>query len=955
MTSRQIKTDGGAYIEGEAKTDGGDFIGRDKNVITDVKGNVHIGNIIYQKTKVEEFREALEDRIKDHAFNLILKFQRAELAQPHEPYRHLNFFDLEHKNIFFGRDEALRELVSLICANNQFSQLTLIHAPSGAGKTSLLRVMQPELQKQGTLPLYIFHPQEPVHTIKQTIFPDSPHPDILDDLPLHTFLSWASDPLRKKDLSLILILDQFEEFFIQLAEAQRRAFISSLKVCHEVADLPVKFVLAMRKDYFSDMDQFGIKTIYDNRFLLPPLTREQAREAIEGPIQGKPVKWEEASIERLLDNLAKGKMDPPQLQLICATRYKQLHLEEKKTLLTVSEEDLQSIYSDFLSKVMDLPDDDPDFPKDQRDLGWRLLKSHLITSHNTKISMPLVQLFKQIAPEPELNPVIDYLVDNRVLRRDTNAEGQPIVEITHDTLAEEIASRETKEEQREKLARELVNRELTVWLHFEKSLEYLMNKNTLKTLNNHREYLVQPTTEMLEFLFRSALAIGFEAEYWFEQAQAGEVNVELILLEYLKSKNFRERELSLTLLANLKGDYLPLLQGLLLDQYSKIRQAAICQLEQRYPSGEWRESLVYERYIPAGKFIIGNPEEDGHAEIYLDAFYIGRHPVTNADYKRYMDNIGRDFDMPKNRDDHPVVNVSLEEAEAYAKWANMRLLNEAEWEKAASWDEFSSVDNPKKRVYPWGNCFEPKLCNTLVTHEVTTPVGYFSDKGGDSAYGVADLTGNVWEWTSSQFSNNPLFNKSISGGVANTAFQGLGFSELGPYGDGNVSVSHHLFGMILEHFDLSEFQNLCDELSILYDNLPGRSLLCKVKELIKHFQQERRLDTLAEAIKSSRPHLYEPLKNIQLEIITDIDLKIDILNWILVNCFSKDELLDLCLEFIANYDYLLTVSHAERASELLNYLEYYGWLGYLDNELQKLRPNVINKFGSSTNSVLVSR
>ena len=185
--------------------------------------------------------------------------------------------------------------------------------------------------------------------------------------------------------------------------------------------------------------------------------------------------------------------------------------------------------------------------------------------------------------------------------------------------------------------------------------------------------------------------------------------------------------------------------------------------------------------IPPGEFLMGcdrvqaQDNERPTQKIYLDSYQIDTYPVTGRDYQRCIEKGGYDnsnywskegwqwkqenlITQPlywigsEERAEHPVYGVSWYEASAYAKFIGKRLPTEAEWEKAASWDE----THQQQRIYPWGEDLpDITRCNYGNQIGKTTPVGHYL--GGQSAYGCYDMLGNVWEWTDSWFAPYPNF------------------------------------------------------------------------------------------------------------------------------------------------------------------------------------------------------
>jgi formylglycine-generating enzyme required for sulfatase activity len=163
--------------------------------------------------------------------------------------------------------------------------------------------------------------------------------------------------------------------------------------------------------------------------------------------------------------------------------------------------------------------------------------------------------------------------------------------------------------------------------------------------------------------------------------------------------------------------------------------------------------------VPAGPFVMGSldgePDEAPPRQITLPAFYIDRHEVTHEQYAAFLAATGGkppvDWPggkMPAKLARHPIVNVTFSDAAAYAQWAGKRLPTEAEWEKACRGTE--------GRIYPWGNSSEKKKTAAPIgdnSKDHTWPVGSFPDD--ISPYGVMDMVGNAWEWTTSWYDAYP--------------------------------------------------------------------------------------------------------------------------------------------------------------------------------------------------------
>lgn len=150
--------------------------------------------------------------------------------------------------------------------------------------------------------------------------------------------------------------------------------------------------------------------------------------------------------------------------------------------------------------------------------------------------------------------------------------------------------------------------------------------------------------------------------------------------------------------------------------------------------------------VPAGEFIMGMdnsaPDERPRRTVNLPAFYIDKFEVTNKEFQAVFPT----HTFEERKADHPVTGVTWSQAVAYAEKVGKRLPTEEEWEKAAR-----GADG---REWPWGTTFDPELCNSQREQNPgTMKIGQF--RPGASPYGLLDMAGNAYEWTSSWYQPYP--------------------------------------------------------------------------------------------------------------------------------------------------------------------------------------------------------
>ena len=164
-----------------------------------------------------------------------------------------------------------------------------------------------------------------------------------------------------------------------------------------------------------------------------------------------------------------------------------------------------------------------------------------------------------------------------------------------------------------------------------------------------------------------------------------------------------------------------------------------------------------------------HPARSQNHTMDIPSFYMDIYPVTNREYKKFMDathydpkdryNFLKDWtqdNYPKGWDNKPVTWVSMEDARAYAAWAGKRLPHEWEWQYAAQGND--------KRLYPWGGTMEAdRMPMPDSSREMRAPTNVDAYRRGASPFGIMDMVGNVWQWTD-EYDDDHTRNAILKGG-----------------------------------------------------------------------------------------------------------------------------------------------------------------------------------------------
>jgi len=379
-----------------------------------------------------------------------------EEATGSRPYKFLDYYTQNDTPLFFGREQEIDTICSQILTHRSY----ILYGRSGVGKSSILRAgLMPRLRAEGHLVFALRSFTEPLHQMKSVLSlelglgtDETDMPATLDALVRRLYN-------QNTEHAVIVLLDQFEEFFLLLNEDQRQPFIDAVGTLLADEYSPIRFVFVLREDVLAEMNQFKqtLPEIFHHEYRLKRLDRTQASLAITGPALAVGCTYEPKLVEMLLDDLSEQDgVDPPHLQIVCDTLYDAR--DEKGTIATYAYERFggaSHILAEYLTRVLRR------FTSSDLTAVQNILLG-LISADGQRLVLRTAELESRLTRSPVQSTtppgnLIEELVAARVVRR-RSQDGESWLELAHECLIPEVSRWLTANVYEVKQARSLLER-----------------------------------------------------------------------------------------------------------------------------------------------------------------------------------------------------------------------------------------------------------------------------------------------------------------------------------------------------------------------------------------------------------------------------------------------------------------------------------------------------------------
>lgn len=450
---------------------------------------------------------------------------RRPSSEPRAPFIGLLPYRFADVDLFFGRDRHIDGLIGKLTAEH--TPLLIINGLSGVGKTSLLRAgLVPRLRQLE-------------YSVAYSQILDSPRSDVLRgisnafDMPLTDAslgIVEALDAVKHVSAHpLVLIIDQLERCFrSSQGDVEYTSFWKDIaRVLGGGYRHEVQLILSVRSDWLHAFQTVPLNVpVFDFLFLLNPLTEEEAKDALSGPLKYFNIAYEPELIEEVVSDLAfqKESVNPPELQIVGLALYRHARefAADGSIRLTVDDYNkLQGartiIRNHLVNTVNNLG------PSTQE--CWQILL-RLVGPENQRISKHTEELRGNLALQDFDNIIANLEQAHLVTRQISSRDNRPVYTLPHDYLVEEINKyvEQDLELQAWRTAEHYLEQGLIDWrnapkhTHQDESAELLLERTRYRYIWAHRAGFGPLAADVYLFLLSSALYHGDETfHYWLEQ------------------------------------------------------------------------------------------------------------------------------------------------------------------------------------------------------------------------------------------------------------------------------------------------------------------------------------------------------------------------------------------------------------------------------------------------------
>ncbi|MGJ3240769.1 MAG: SUMF1/EgtB/PvdO family nonheme iron enzyme [Anaerolineae bacterium] len=702
------------------------------------------------------------------------------VANPRNPYKGLRAFRADDTRDFFGRSVLIEDLLTTIENDSKKSRLLAVLGASGSGKSSVMMAgVLPKL-RQNHLDWIFLDPivpsANPIEKLTIALarqFENKSQKAIREDLLDRSTRGLHRLACELSDKPVVLYIDQFEEVFTLVEkEQERRQFIDLITSAVTDADGVLTVLLSMRADFYDRPAQYRElgSLIEKQHVLITPMTLADLYNVVQLPAQLPDVGM--AFDDNLVTEMVFAvREEAAALPLLQFTLDQLFQRREGNTLTKAAYDDIGGVQGALAQHAEATFNQ---LPSDQHKTLARALFLRLIEAGQTEqdTTRRRATYSELTLPDQQqtriLQEVANTFVDARLLVTDQSGKSRTI-EVSHEALIREwgrlgawlhdaredlrlqkslsadVAEWQRRAKPDDMLYRGTVLSDAQAWAERNSAnRDETMFINESQRAEEEREEQAQRAARNLRYAFVGLGAVILLASITvaiFVTRDNAELQAEIDFfnLEVGRFGTLQAADVVVPLITQTPAIFEPTLTAI------AVLNAHDPELRENQMTDASGVDMVF---VPAGCFFMGSErgetdEQPTHEVCFDQPFWIDRYEVTNEQYGSIgCEQSSSDPDQPRNC-------VSWFDAVSHCESRGAWLPTEAEWEYAAR--------GPDSLVYPWGNTYNAE--NVIGTNDPeyggrsTAPVG--SRAEGASWVGAMDMSGNIWEWTSTIYEDYP--------------------------------------------------------------------------------------------------------------------------------------------------------------------------------------------------------